>query len=153
MNATNLNYIKVSAIIPAERVAQFYRWVADTHHGAQVSTEATAKPDTPIELAPFITADSALIRTWWAKLSDSARDVLDFLARNADERFTGSELADEYESIAGPSGAAGTFNWPNRHADKLGFVAPWHWDAHARAYFMPTINAAALLATVAPSDD
>ena len=80
------------------------------------------------------------------------RDALAFLAHNAEERFTGTELAAECEELAGPSGAAGTFNWPSRHARKMGFIGPWEWDYEMNAYFMPAANAAALLAAASPSD-
>ena len=151
------NYATVTALIPVDLVAHFYRWVAEAHNGAttltEISAQHAAEVDRSDERISFPDVDPDLIRTWWAKLSDTARDVLAFLAHNADERFTGTELANECETLAGPSGAAGTFNWPSRHATNMGFDGPWHWDNEVHAYFMPATNAAVLLAAVVPSDD
>jgi hypothetical protein len=78
--------------------------------------------------------------------------LLSFLAHNAEERFTGSQLADECEALAGPSGAAGTFNWPSRYATKMGFTGPWSWDGEVNGYYMSATNAAVLLAAAKSSD-
>jgi hypothetical protein len=152
----NTSYTEVSAVIPTHLVAQFYRFVADAHQGgvevSQISPQLAMRPDAPYDRIPFPDAGAELIQAWWSKLSDRARDVLAFLAHNADERFTGGELANECETLAGPSGAAGTFNWPSRYATNMGFIGPWDWDGDENAYFMPAINAAALLDAVIPSD-
>ena len=140
-------YSNVSAVIPTDMLPEFYRWVADAHNPQRVSLEPPTDMSTDTR-TEFADTSLELIRAWWSKLTETAHNVFIFLAHNADERFTSTDLVDEIEALDRISAAAGTFAWPARYAKKMGFDGPWSWDGET--YSMHSHDAEILLSAVNP---
>jgi len=119
--------LDITVTVPDERVPEFYeffgRWLGGklTAVGEGVTTPSDLPPE------PWRIGDEELAQEVWIRLSERAQGLVSLLADNADERFSGEELAERLNIPHGRFGVAGTLAWPGRHSYAVGRELPIRW--------------------------
>jgi hypothetical protein len=119
-----MELVHVSGAVPQDRLADYYRMLADLN--APAVHPALAGP--AVALADLLN-EGGPVREYWRRLSPHAKNIHTLLALNPKKRYDGQELADKLQIPNGRSGVAGAWAWPGRHAKELGMEYPWSWHS------------------------
>ncbi len=141
----------ITVPVPDDRVAEFFKWYGQWLEGSPPATPSaplvrqvspssveTLEPQHNRSLQPWTDTeeDLALAKDLWRKLSAPAQAMIDFLAADPGQRFSGAEIADAVGIPHGAAGVAGTLTWPSRHGVSMGRSLPTSWDEYECKYWL-----------------
>jgi hypothetical protein len=120
--------IKISVVIPEERVVDFYDNFTAWLRRGPLAVEPDLEPDEVLIWGVGNYTDRAAAEAVWSKLSGRARALFELLARNPGRKHSARELAESLEIPNGMYGVAGVLAWPARHAAVEGYGLPISYE-------------------------
>lgn len=93
-----------------------------------VEAEPESGQDGSVEQASHWSGqDVELAELWWARIPETARNLVRAVMSASPDRVSAFELADDASIASSVSGVAGVLSWPGRYAAELGRHLPVRW--------------------------
>jgi hypothetical protein len=123
---------EITVPVPADRVAEFYRWFADWHEGTlpAVPTAGLRGATAPVvETVVSVDADArfAAAVKWWRSLRPNERGIWGLWIEAAPKLLAADEIVKALR-LNGPRDIPGSVSWSDRKGQKVGFKVSWRFD-------------------------